>query len=327
MSATASITLSQYLPADLSVGEPDVVPGLAVFPLFGPQPRLAYLSFAEGAAAGMTVRELPHGGSVNDLLAENPTDLPVLLYEGEELIGAQQNRTVDHAVLVPARSTLKVPVSCVEHGRWDADRHGEAFTPSTQAAFPGLRRAKSERMRAHMASGLEARADQQDVWSEVSEKAQRMDAFSETDAMSDIYAARADHIAAVQGAVRRRDGQLGALVALGGRFTVLDAVSRPDVFAALHAPLVSGYALDALDGAELDPPAPPSSASARAFLAGLESHPVRTAPAIGLGSAVHFTGRRAGGTGLAVDGELVQLAVYAGDGPVARGIRRPSRRR
>ena len=116
-------------------------------------------------------------------------------------------------------------------------------------------------------------------------------------------------------------------MALGGRFAVLDAVSRPDVFAALHASLVSGYALDALDGAELDPPAPPSSAAARAFLAGLGTHRVRTAPAIGLGAAVHFTGRRAGGTGLAVDGELVQLAVYAGDGPVARGIRRPSRRR
>ena len=62
MSATASITLSQYLPAELSVGEPDVTPGLAVFPLFGPQPRLNYLSFAEGAAAGVTVRELPQGG-------------------------------------------------------------------------------------------------------------------------------------------------------------------------------------------------------------------------------------------------------------------------
>ena len=65
------------------MGEPDVTPGLAVFPLFGPQPRLDYLSFAEGAAAGVTVRELPQGGSVNDVLADNPTDLPVLLYEGK----------------------------------------------------------------------------------------------------------------------------------------------------------------------------------------------------------------------------------------------------
>ena len=47
--------------------------------------------------------------------------------------------------------------------------------------------------------------------------------------------------------MNRRDGQLGALVAIGGRFSVLDWVGRADVFAALHGPLVQGYALDALE--------------------------------------------------------------------------------
>jgi hypothetical protein len=49
---------------------------------------------------------LAGGASVNDLLVLNPTDVDVLLYEGEEVLGAQQNRTFDVSVLVPAGISL-----------------------------------------------------------------------------------------------------------------------------------------------------------------------------------------------------------------------------
>ena len=41
--------------------------------------------------------------------------------------------------------------------------------------------------------------------------------------------------------------QVGMLAAIGGRFVVLDYVSDVEAFAALHDPLVAGYALDALE--------------------------------------------------------------------------------
>ena len=50
----------------------------------------------------MSVGELEGGASVNDLLVNNPADKPVLLFEGEEVLGAQQNRTFDVPVLVGA---------------------------------------------------------------------------------------------------------------------------------------------------------------------------------------------------------------------------------
>ena len=51
------------------------------------------------------MRELP-APSVNDVLVDNPLDVAVLLYEGEEVQGAQQDRTLDVSVLVAARSRL-----------------------------------------------------------------------------------------------------------------------------------------------------------------------------------------------------------------------------
>ena len=60
--------------------------------------------------------------------------------------------------------------------------------------------------------------------------------------------------------------QVGMLAAIGGRFVVLDYVSDVEAFAALHDPLVAGYALDALDARATDA-AVPSLDDARDFLA------------------------------------------------------------
>jgi ARG/rhodanese/phosphatase superfamily protein len=273
----------------LHTGEPDVAGPLAVFPLFGPEPRLEYVSYAEGAARGVTITELPGGASVNDVLVINPLDVGVLFYEGEEILGAQQNRTIDGAVLVGARSKQQIAVSCVESGRWDGRRHREAFTPSPQAAFPALRATKSLRMRERLAAGMEARADQGEVWQAVDAKLGSRAA--PTRAMSDAY----DGVDAA--GIERRGGQTGALVAIGGEFVVLDYVSRADVWAALFAPLLRGYALDAAGRTEAPPPDP------EPFLDTLD---------IGFDNGrIHFETPAAGGTGLAVDGELIQLSVYA----------------
>ena len=51
----ATHTIADHLPTPLQVGVPDVMGALVVFPLFGPQPRLEYRSFAQGAALGVTI--------------------------------------------------------------------------------------------------------------------------------------------------------------------------------------------------------------------------------------------------------------------------------
>src|SRR6185295_2230898 len=120
---------------EITVADPDVCGPLAVFPVFGPPVALDFRSFAEGSALGVELRELDSGASVNDLMVFNPLDVPVLFCEGEAVRGAQQDRTLDVSVLVPARSRVKVPVSCVEHGRWDGSRHQEPVLAGTRVGL------------------------------------------------------------------------------------------------------------------------------------------------------------------------------------------------
>ncbi len=321
---TNSQSPTPLLPDHLTLGEPDRSGPLTVFPVLGQPGSLEYLSFAEASAHGCVVQELDPP-SVNDLLVINPLDVPVLLYEGEEVQGAQQDRTVDLAVLVAAGARQRVAVSCVEAGRWDGTRQSDAFVPSPQTAFPALRAAKNRRMREALAAAGEARADQAEVWRDVDAKAQLFDVDSATAAMRDIYASRAERLEDLEAGISRRDGQLGALAYLGDRPLVLDFVSRPDVFAALWQPLLRGYCLDAL-GNESTAGVP----DAGGWWEALRRARPRQSAAPGLGQTLTFTTRVTGGTGLAVDGELVQLTAFPadGDGHVRPGrIQRPSRRR
>ena len=89
-------TLAPHLAVEITVAAPTVVGSLAVFPLIADrEPSVRYVSFAEAVQQGATVKELGGGASVNDLVVHNPLDVHVLLYEGEEVLGAQQNRTFD----------------------------------------------------------------------------------------------------------------------------------------------------------------------------------------------------------------------------------------
>lgn len=323
--------LRDLLPGELRLGGPDRAGALTVFPVFGSPPAFEYASFTDGRNHGAEITELKGGASVRDLVVYNPTPLALLLYEGEEVLGAQQNRTLDVTVMAAAGRETRLPVSCVEQGRWDGGRHREGFATAPQAAYPELRRSKARQVRESLAAGMDARADQATVWNEVAGKAARHGVRSDTGAMHDVFENRRGHLRELTGAISRHDGQTGMLVAIAGQITVLDWVSRDVVFADLHGRLVQGYALDALEHAEAAAVEP---SDAEGFLSlALDNQPART-PGVGLGQDLRFEGNGAEGAGLEVQGELVQLTAFASGGDAstrsaasAGRVRRPSQRR
>ena len=103
----------------------------------------------------------------------------MLLYEGEELIGAKQNRVLERSILVAAGSKLEIPAKCVEQGRWAY--RSRRFAPAPRAAYPELRRLRHD---------LGA-PSQQAVWGEVAAKSARLGVRSATGAAEQMYVDRA----------------------------------------------------------------------------------------------------------------------------------------
>src|SRR5258705_10428827 len=97
----------------VSVGEPKSAGRLTVFPLLSAgETEPAYLMLGEAFAAGqVTVTEVSTSGSVPELRLENRAERPVLVVDGEALIGAKQNRIVNITILVPSRTAITIPVS------------------------------------------------------------------------------------------------------------------------------------------------------------------------------------------------------------------------
>lgn len=330
--------LAQFLAEPLRVGQPQTSRGLTVFPLFGPEPRCAYLSFSQGRANGVRVSELEGSASVRDLVVENPTGDRILLFEGEEVLGAQQNRTFDVSVLVDPGAKLRVPVSCMEAGRWEGARHRESFKPAPQTANPRLRRMKAQQVRSAVAAGHEPRANQGAVWSQIDEMRADHSADAPTGAMHDVYESRRDHLREICAEIPAQPSQVGSIAAINGSLQVLDYVSRPDAYATLHERLVQGYALDALAAEPVnDRTQPADESTARGFTLLVADSPLaHRTPGVGLGEGVRFAANGAAGSGLVHERELIQLTAFPGDEiewdrvrPTLRAgrVRRPSRRR
>ena len=231
--------MTTSLTSPIQLGDPVEHRGVVIAPLFPrTDPRAEYLTLEQAVPLGFHVTELDAAGSVPELLAKNPLDHNVLLYDGEELLGAKQNRILNVTVLVPAQSTTTIPVSCVEEGRWST--RSAHFTPSAHTAYPELRRRKAVQL---SAAPLERGLAQRVVWEEVATTAARLGVDSPTRAQADIYHARPtpDDL---RDAFPLVPGQSGALLALGDK-VCLDYVSRPDAFARIYPKLLAGYLLDA----------------------------------------------------------------------------------
>ena len=93
---------------------------LTVFPLLAPDTdEPDYFILEEALSQGVAeVIEVSKDGSVPDLKLINRSPNKLLVVDGEELIGAKQNRIVNATFLNAGHTEIILPVSCVEQGRW-----------------------------------------------------------------------------------------------------------------------------------------------------------------------------------------------------------------
>ncbi|MBN8868242.1 MAG: hypothetical protein J0H66_00005 [Solirubrobacterales bacterium] len=345
---TATVSIDQYLSEPLRLGEPTASGPLTIHSVFGPEPGVPYVSLKQAIERGnLTVKELPGGASVRDLVVENSGRHNVLVFEGEEVLGAQQNRTFDISVLVPSGARLTVPVSCVEAGRWDGRRHRESFAAAPQTADPGMRSDKVRQSTRNRIAGLETRADQAAVWGRVEERSQTLGVSSPTASMHDVYESRRARLAEITAGIEPCEGQIGMVAVAGGEIIAFDLISRPEVFEQMFQPLLQGYALDALVSGnhveagesgpnEIDAGQVDEELVAR-FVEAAGVCRILEGDGIGLGRDFRFESADLLGAGLVSGDELVQLSVFPAE---RRGdhdaelresrqtrIARPSRRR
>ncbi|MFW5920871.1 MAG: ARPP-1 family domain-containing protein, partial [Polyangiales bacterium] len=268
---------------------------------------LEYASFAEAVRDGVVAKELPEP-SVNDIVIDNPTGRPVLLFDGEEVQGAQQNRVFDGSFIVPGVARAEVPVCCVEQNRWQSSRRGESFVASRQVSGHDMRAARARSAR----QDAEGRSDQGEVWATIDCLARDTGADAGTLAMSDVYDTLDDELERGLLEVPLHQGQTGVLVLRDGAFVALDWVSRPEAWAELHPRVVRGHLFAERAHLRGEQRTGAGLVEGRSGLRFVRELPIEAGAKAGLGTRVRTVdGAPAEGTGLVVGDQLVQWSAFA----------------
>lgn len=293
----------------LNLGEAQHAHNLSVYPLLADHDSTpGYLTLDQALGERRArITEVSEAGQVPELAFENLADEPVLLLDGEELVGAKQNRVLNVTLLVLGKARLAIPVSCVEMGRWA--HTSDEFGSGGRALYSRARASKMQQVSESLRRSGAPRSDQGAIWDDIAFKMRERSEASRTQAMADIYAGAEDRLAQYDQAFRPVPSQVGAVFAINGQIAGMELFDAPAALAAYLPKLVRSYALDALD-AQLDVPAVVGPETVRVFLKQLASASQARYPAGGAGEDVRIEGEIVTGGALEHEGRLVHLAAY-----------------
>jgi hypothetical protein len=281
----------------------------------------------------LVVSELSEGGSVPELKVSNRSDQKVLLLDGEELVGAKQNRVLNVTILLAPESETIIPVSCVEQGRWSyRSRH---FGSESRAMSAHLRKKKTETVSVNLRRGEHFRSDQGVVWQEIEDKYERMNARrSPTMAMADLYEEHRESSADYLNVFHPVSNQVGIVVFIDGSLAGIDLIGTFDAMEKTFSKLVHSYVMDALETARIErkPPQKSLRAAASKVLESAMGAKVETRKSVGLGTDFRLDAPRLFGAGLEFEGHVLQLSIFHKNGTDtsashSRPMMRASRRR
>lgn len=324
------MTLKEEL-ARLELGEARQFRNLSICALLRPAGAAAepdYLMLEEAIASGAArVTEVSGGGSVPELRLENRGERPVLLLDGEELVGAKQNRVLNLTILAPGKRETAIPVSCVEAGRWRMETPEFAAAPHVMYSMGRAQRASQVTESMRTTGGR--RSDQGAVWNDISMKAQRMEAQSPTGAMNAIYEKHGQRLEEYLRAFAWQERQAGVVFRIGGKAAGLDLLDHAASMRKVFPKLIRSYALDALDSE--DARGEGNGQWAGEMLDRVSAAPSFAEPAVGLGKDVRLSGAGLSGAALWAEERYVHVCAFAAAGIEGSGrwqtrMSRPSRR-
>ncbi len=215
----------------LELGKPILLGNMLLVPVLGDDGCVEVLTVEEGISRGAQVKET---GDINSVIVENPLEEEIFIMDGEELIGARQDRiSAVSAVIEPKRSE-RLEVFCVEKGRWE----GEAPFSSGFTAFP--------RLRMTLSFSRDRKSLQETVWNLIDTKLRTLKVSSTTMSLHHSFVEREKELS-MYTCWEPPEDTVGIMAFSNRGFLCCDVFGTRGLFSKLRDKVVKGYALDALE--------------------------------------------------------------------------------
>ncbi len=305
------------------IGEPTTFQNLTVLPIFSELGRGNGFSLLDDAIKTdkFIVTEVSDSGTVPELKVVNGLDTDVLIIDGEELVGAKQNRIVNTTILVGKEREVVIPVSCVEQGRWHY--RSKHFSTGRSHLYADLRRKNSKAVHRNLQACASYQSNQSEIWNEINMKSKHFSVNSETQAMNDIYESHEDKINAYEKEFTVAPEQIGFVAFIGGKIVGLDIFGSTSVIPKVYRKLLSGYILDALDqdrasdkqkeedGKVEESASKQLKEQVKAFLDTIKRSKKDVYKSVGEGNEFRFGNKQVNGFALVNNEEVLHVAAFA----------------
>lgn len=221
---------------DYELLTPQVHENMAIIPIkTTPNYKLDMITLKKALELGLAEVKECEQSTVNTLIVENNAVTPLILIDGEEVIGGDQNRLVNSTILVAPKSEMKIPVSCTERGRW---AYKSEFKDSEYIANYETRRAKMSAIRLK-------KPVQNTVWSSIDCLEDMNEYKSPTSAMTESYdKLKIDHNNFIKAFTIEND-QNGVVIILNGEIKGFELFLNSEIYKEFHEKILKSYLIDA----------------------------------------------------------------------------------
>ncbi len=255
------------------------------------------------------IKETSEMGDVPNLMLQNLSDEKVFILDGEELVGAKQNRVTNSVVLVPERDELIIPVSCVERNRWNYKT--KRFSSGHTRVYFGLRKKIFQTEMSSRQRQVKSHS-QHEVWNDIESKMQAMHIDSTTSAMNDIYKKYIKKLNKFNQKFRCVAGQVGMVVLINNKVVSCEIFSDPEIMEKLHYKILNSYSIDALESySGKTKKLKTIRRRALKFLSEIKKTEFEKTNSVGLGEDLLFNSDDVCGSALKHEDKLIYMSAYS----------------
>ena len=209
---------------------------VAVIPIKTPVThKIDLLTLKKGFQLGLVNVKECEQPTVNTIIVENKSVVPLLLVDGEEIVGGDQNRIMDATILIEPQSEMKIPVNCTEHGRWG---YVSDFKQSKNMANYATRLAKHHAFRSN---GNVQKA----VWDSIDDLEMSRSFSSPTQAMSESYENAKADLREFLDVFDISEGQTGIVVLIDGAVKGFEVFLNSEIYREYHEKILKSYLINA----------------------------------------------------------------------------------
>ena len=265
------------------------------------------MSLETGLNLGLVeISEIGEEGSVGNVKVINKAVTPLLILDGEEIIGSKQNRVVNATIIIEAKSEKIIPVSCTEAGRWKYNT--TKFQYSKHMATSRLRRDKLDSVSGSLREVGNFKSNQSQVWDDIAETEHDLEVTSQTSALNDSYKQRKLDIDEYKKAFSLQENQNGLLVYINGQVVGFEMVYNTSRYKEYHDKLVESYIIDAIS--KSDEKYDKKEVTEDDFLNVIKKASYESFDSVGLGVDYRFENEIITGSAMVLDETIINASIF-----------------